>query len=144
MGNPKVQCLVHMVNDSKFPRQAVTIFAWSSKRHVVLHYPDSNTWNWSFGFPEWLIIEDSLPIPRYTQHHLLWTNIGFWCGWFISLAPQSLPSHIIITVYTFITCHNLFFKSGMVSLNFSRKLHMEIQGRRFFRLTYVEPKYQSD
>ena len=40
-------------------------------------------------FQKELIIEDSLPIPPYTQHHLLWMKTGLWCGWwwFILLAP---------------------------------------------------------
>ena len=38
-----------------------------------------------------LIIEDSLPVPPFTQHHLLWMKTRLWCGcwWFISLAPVS-------------------------------------------------------
>ena len=39
-GNPKVPCLVNMVDESELPSQAVTVFAWSSKKHVVLCYPD--------------------------------------------------------------------------------------------------------
>ena len=38
-GNPKVQCLVNLVDESELPSQAVTVFAWSSKKHAVLHYP---------------------------------------------------------------------------------------------------------
>ena len=36
-------------------------------------------------------------MPPYTQHHLLWMKTSFWCGWwwFISLAPQTLPFHVI-------------------------------------------------
>ena len=38
-GYPKVQHLVNMVNESEVSNHAVTIFAWSSKKHVVLDYP---------------------------------------------------------------------------------------------------------
>ena len=38
-GYPKVQYLVNMVNESEVSSHAVTIFAWSSKKHVVLDYP---------------------------------------------------------------------------------------------------------
>ena len=39
-GNPKVQCLVNTVDESECPSQDVTVFAWSSKKHAVLRYPD--------------------------------------------------------------------------------------------------------
>ena len=40
-------------------------------------------------FQKEFIIEDSLPIPPYTQHHLLWMKIGLWYGrwWFTSPGP---------------------------------------------------------
>ena len=39
-GYLKVQCLVNTADESELPSQAVTVFAWSSKKHVVLHYSD--------------------------------------------------------------------------------------------------------
>ena len=39
-GNLKVQYLVNTVVESEFPSQAVTVFAWSSKKYVALRYPD--------------------------------------------------------------------------------------------------------
>ena len=70
--------LGNMVEESEFPSQAVMIFVWSSKKHVVLHYPNerlcsfywlildafhwvllsggptgsSTSWNWLIGFLE--------------------------------------------------------------------------------------------
>ena len=114
-------------------------FAWSSKKHAVLRYPNgrlylfcwlildafhqsSATFNWSNWeqyllelitcFPEELIIEGSLPILPYTQHHLLWMRAGLWCGWwrFVSLAPQILLFHIIAQYPLFTACHSLFLK----------------------------------
>ena len=38
--NPKMQCLVNRADESELPSQAVTVFAGSSKKHAVLHYPD--------------------------------------------------------------------------------------------------------
>ena len=38
-GYPKVQYLVNVANESKVSSHAVTNFAWSSKKHVVLDYP---------------------------------------------------------------------------------------------------------
>ena len=35
-----MQCLVNTAGESELPSQAVTIFTWSSKKHVVLCYPD--------------------------------------------------------------------------------------------------------
>ena len=193
--NSKLQHLVNMADEPELAHQAVTVFAWSSKRYAVLRYPDGR-----WCFPSWrildalhpallsagltgssvcaqslicvqlfvtlmtvahqaplsmefsrqeywsgvplptpgdlldpgiepeslvssavvginhlvirkkLIIEDSLPIPPYTQHHLLWMKTGLWCGWwwFISLAEWSLPLHIILQYLLFIACHNLF------------------------------------
>ena len=36
----KVDCLVDTADESKLPSQAVTVFAWSSKKQAVLWYPD--------------------------------------------------------------------------------------------------------
>ena len=36
----KVQRLVNTADESELPSQAVTIFAWSSKKHAVLCHPD--------------------------------------------------------------------------------------------------------
>ena len=104
------------------------------KKHVALRYPDgrlcvfcwlildafcwvllsvgligsSTCWNYSFGFLE-RAHNRGLPIPPYT-HHLLWMKIGLWCGWWwvISLAPRSLPFHIVVQYPLFIAHHNWF------------------------------------
>ena len=130
-----MQYLLNMADESELPSQAVTVFAWSSNKHAVLRYPDerlcifcclipdtfrrvllsvgligsSTFWN-CLVFQKELIIEDSLPIPPYTQHHLLWMKTGLWCGWwwFISLAPRSLPFHIVVQYPLFIARNNLF------------------------------------
>ena len=39
-GNPKVQSLVNTADELELPSQAVTVFAGSSKKHVLLRYPD--------------------------------------------------------------------------------------------------------
>ena len=39
-GIPKVLCLVTMADESELPSPAVTVFAWSSEKHVVLCFPD--------------------------------------------------------------------------------------------------------
>ena len=33
-------CLVNTADESELPSQTVTVFAWSSKKHAVLLYPD--------------------------------------------------------------------------------------------------------
>ena len=93
-------------------------------------------------FRKELVIEDSLPTSPYTQHHLLWIKTSLWCGWwwFISLAPRSLPFHIIVQYPRYIV--TICFKNGTF-LRLSRESPAEIR-RRFFCLTYVEPKHQSD
>ena len=80
------------------------------------------------------LIEDSLPIPPYT-HHLLWMKTSLWCGWwwFISLAPRSLPFHIIVQYPLFIAI-TICFKNGTFSLRLSRESHEEIWSGRFFSL----------
>ena len=35
-----MQYLVNTVDVSELPSEAVTVFAWSSKKHMVLPYPD--------------------------------------------------------------------------------------------------------
>ena len=104
-----MQCLVNTVGESELPSQALTLFAWSSKKHVVLHYPDGRlcvfcwlildafcrlllsvgligavlVWINRLAFRKELIIEDSLSIPPYTRH-LLWMKTGFWwCWWWL-------------------------------------------------------------
>ena len=39
-GHLMVQCPVNMVDESELPSQAAIVFAWSSKKHEVLYYPD--------------------------------------------------------------------------------------------------------
>ena len=34
-----MQCLVNREDESELASQAVTVFAWSSKKHEVLRYP---------------------------------------------------------------------------------------------------------
>ena len=41
-GNLKVQYLVNTADESELPRQAVTVFAWSSEKHMVFYYPDED------------------------------------------------------------------------------------------------------
>ena len=73
-----MQCLVNTADETEHPSQVVIVFAWSSKKHAVLGYPDgrlcifcllildafhqvllsvgligsSPYWNQLFGFPE--------------------------------------------------------------------------------------------
>ena len=94
-------------------------------------------------FQKEFIIEDSLPIPLYTQYHL-WMKTSLWWGWwwFISLSPWSLPFHIIVQYPPFIVC---YFFNGTFLLYLSRELHAEIWSKIFFIcfcLTYVETSKQ--
>ena len=149
----------------------VTVFAWSSKKQVVLHYPGggscvfcwlildvslrvllsvglsgSSTWI-CLVFQKELIIKNSFPIPPYTKDHLLWMKTGLWCGWcwFIWLSPVIFHSTLLYSIH-FLLSITICFKNGTFPLYFSKDSHVEIQSRRFFRfffLTYVESN-QSD
>ena len=156
-----MQCLVNMVDEAELSSQAVTDFSWSSKKHAVLCYPDgrlcvfcwlildtfplvllsvgltesSTCWNY-FVFWKELIIEDSLPIPSYTQHHLLWmkTKKGDGGGSLLFCIIIQYPLFIILTI-----C----FKNGTFSLHLSKRV---THGNTWFFscLTYGEPKHQSN
>ena len=64
-GHPKVQNLVNMADESELLGQAVTIFAWSSKKHALfwwkmMHFLLTNSWWFSlsavsaaFSWPNW-------------------------------------------------------------------------------------------
>ena len=156
-----MQCLVNTVEEAELPSQAVTGFSWSSKQHAVLCYPDgrlcvfcwlildtfplvllsvgltesSTCWNY-FVFGKEFVIEDSLPIPPYTQYHLLWmkTKEGDVYG--------SLLFCIIIQYLLFITL-TICFKNRTFSLHLSNRVRHGNRG--FFScLTYGEPKLQSN
>ena len=125
----EVQRLLNIEDESELPNQAVTIFAWSSKKHAILHYPDgrlcvfcwlivdtfcrvllsfgligsSTCWNESFGFPEKAhIIEDS------QSHHI--HNITFF-GW--------RPSFGAVGGGSFHLPHDLFCSALLYSIHFS-------------------------
>lgn len=131
MENKKVQCLVNTADKSKPSSQTATVFAWSSKKHVVLCYPGGglSIFCWlilehcfqlvqlgavlginCLVFQKELTIEDSLSTPPHIQYHQLWMKIGFWCGWWVVhfTCPKisSIPHYH--TVSTFIIRHNLF------------------------------------
>ena len=42
-GHSKVQCMVNTADESELTNQVVTVFAWSSKKHAFLHYPDGHS-----------------------------------------------------------------------------------------------------
>ena len=106
-------------------------FTWSNWEQYLLE----------LFFQKELIIEDSLPIPPYTQHHLLWMKTSLW--WFILLAPQSLPFHIIVQ-YPLSLPVTICFKNERFHY-VSVEDGMQKYGQEgFFCLTYVEPKHQSN
>ena len=86
--------------------QAATVSSWSPQRTRVLSclkitgvlltnsglFPSGGAFRWSDGEPHllevtaWfsakeLLVQDSLMIPPYTQHRLLWTQTTLWSGW---------------------------------------------------------------
>ena len=146
-----MQCLVNTVDESELPSQAVTVFAWSSKKHVLLHYPDgrlcvlltnSRSFSSSAAF-SWSNWEQYLL--ELVNHLVFWKE----------LINRGLPSNP--TIYTtshslafgvvgggsFRLPHNLFcstllysihfslpvttcLKTGTISLRLRRETHAEI------------------
>ena len=141
-----------MTVESELPSQAVTVFARSSKKRAVLCCPVGRLCVscWLIldtfrqvvlsvglkGFQKGAHSEDSLPIPPYIQHHLLWMKTGLWCGWwrYVSLAPPSLPFHVV--KYPLFIPVTICFKNGTFWLHLSRELHVEILSRRVFLLMW--------
>ena len=78
-------------------------------------------------FRKELIIEGSLPIPPYTQHHLLWMQTSLWyvCGGSFRLAHDPFHSTRFYSIH-FSSPVTICFKSGIFSLLLSRESH----GRR--------------
>jgi len=83
-------------------------------------------------------MKDSLPIPPYKQHHLFWMEPGLWCGWWwsISLAPQYLPSHIIVQ-YPFFHCVTQFVLKMERFCYDSVDNYMQKYGQEDFFFTYL-------
>ena len=162
-----------MVNESELPNQAVsfclvitetgrlTLSWWKTTCFLLTnsgYFSLSAAYSWS-NWEQYLlelivwfsgrviriISHNYLPVPPYIQHHLLQTKAGLWyvCWWFISLVPWSLPFHIIVQYPLFITHHNLFLKRN-VFIMFKYKIMWGIMIKIFFRLTFVDPKQQSD
>ena len=122
-------------NSGRFSLSAA--FSWSN-------------WEQYLGLIAWvfrkeLVIEDSLPIPPYTQHHLLWmkTSLRWWWWWFISLASRSLPFHIVQYPLFIIALSQLVLKAERFHYVYIENC-MQKYGQGFFCLIYVEPKHQSN
>ena len=151
---------MNTADDPALPSQAVTICAWSSEKHGlalswwrIMHFPclildtfcqvplsvsltgsSSTCWN-CLVFQKESITEDSLPIPPYTQHHLLWMKTGLWyrVGDGSFHLPHSLfRSTLLYSIY-FLSPITVVFKTKdrMFSLCVSRESHVEIQSRGF-------------
>ena len=83
----------------------------------------------------------------FQSHHI--HNITFF-GWRPAFGggsfrlPYSLFRSTLLYSIHFSSPVTICFKNRTFSLCFSRESHAEIWSRRFFCLTYVEPKHQSD
>ena len=148
MENKKVQCLVNTADKSKPSSQTATVFAWSSKKHAVFHYPDGrlcilhwlilDAFYWVvfsvglngsiLGLITWFSGRSSLLILSCMQHHLPCMKSSLWCGWCGSFyLPHFLFCSTLLYSTHFSSPVTICFKNGMFSLCFSRELHMEIQ-----------------
>ena len=142
--NSKVQHLVNMVDESELSNQAITVFAWSSKRHMVLHYADgrlcifywliphtfhrvlfsvslignSTCWNSLSGFSG----RSSYQRTPFQSHHV--QNVSF-LGWTsdfgaVGGGPLHLPNDLfyVTLLYSihFLSTVTVCFKNGTFSL----------------------------
>ena len=109
------------------------VFSWSNWEQYLL------------GLIPWFSGRSSLLILPCTQHHLLWMKISVWrdWSWFILLVPWSLLFHIIVQYPQYSLPITICFINETFLLYFSRESQAKIRSR-FFHLTYVEPKHQSD
>ena len=158
--------------NQSFPSQAVTAFAWSSKKHVVLRYPDgrlcvfcwlildafrqvllsfgltgsSTCWNYLFGFLEGTH-NRGLP-----SNPTIWTTspsldedqplVWLVVVHFACPMISSIPHYC--TVSTFHSPPQFVLKTEHFHY-VSVENHMwKYSQEDFFHLTYVEPKHQSD
>ena len=118
-----MQCL-STPDESELPSQAVTVFAWSTRKHAVLCYPDGRLCTFCWLFPDtfcsvlpfiavffrinWFfqkefIVEDCFPVPPHTQNHLFgWRSVFGVVGVVVHFSCpmiSSIPHYC--TVYTF-------------------------------------------
>ena len=156
-----MQCLVNTVDESELPSQAITVFAWSSKKcgctlswWKVIHFLLTNS-RWfslsaAFIWPTWeqflleltiwfsrssFIIEDWLSSNStiYTTSPSLDEDWPLVWLLLVHFACSMISSvpHYCIAYIFFIAHHDLF-KNGTFLLHLSRELHLEIWSRRFF------------
>ena len=152
--------LGNMVEESEFPSQAVMIFVWSSKKHVVLHYPNerlcsfywlildafhwvllsvsltgsSTSWNWLFGFLGGAHYRGLLSNPTiYTTSPSLDEAFCVADGGSFRLSHDLFHSTLLNSIH-FSLPVTIYIKNGTLSLHFSRESHVEIWSRRFFWL----------
>ena len=163
---------MNTADELELPNQAVTVFAWSSKKHAVLRYPDgrlcvflltnsgrfssSAAFSWSnweqyllelmFGFPERAHNRGLPSNPTiYTTSPSLdedWPLVWLVVVHFACPTISSIPH--CCTVST-------FHRPSQFILNTERFHYVSVENRMwkygqegFFHLTYVEPKHQSD
>ena len=125
-GHLKVQCLVNMVDESELPSQAVTVFAWSSKKRGLelswcktVRFLLTNSRRFSssaaFSLSNWervlvrinhlvfqkeLMIESSLPIPPRTQHHFwMKSSLSYDCGGSFCLPHKRFHSAQLYSIH---------------------------------------------
>ena len=144
--------------------QTVTVFAWSSNKHVVFHYADGrlcilhwlilDAFYWVvfsvgliggiWGLITWFSGRSSLLILSCTQHHFPCMKSTLWCGWwwFILLAPWSLLFHVMYNIHS-IPCPSQFVLKMKHFCYISVEKHMQKYSQEGF-FTYVKHKHQSN
>ena len=125
---------------------SLALFWWKGMWFLLTnsgHFLMSAAFSWShweqyllelFGFQKELIIEDSLPIPPYIQHHLLWRPaFGVVGSGSFHFDHDLFCSPVLYSIH-FPSTITICFKNKMFSLCFSRESHAEIWSKRVFSL----------
>ena len=168
--NSKVQHLVNTVDESELPNQAITVVAWSSKRHVVLPYAEGRLCIFCWLTPDTfhrVLLSVKLEAILFGTHILVFLE-GVLTRRLLSTPTmyktstswdedrtlaQLVMVHFTCPVISSVSCYctvSTFYLLSQSVLKmeylhfFSRELHVEICSRRcLFHLIYVEPTHQT-
>ena len=133
--------------------QTVTVFAWSSKKHAVFHYPDGrlcilhwlilDAFYWVvfsvglngsiLGLITWFSGRSSLLILSCMQHHLPCMKSSLWCGWCGSFyLPHFLFCSTLLYSIHSIPCPSHFVLKMKHFCYISVENHMQKYSQGFF------------
>ena len=163
--------LVNTADESELPSKALTVFAWSSNKHVVVGYPEGSLYIFSWLIPDtfhWILLSVGL-IRSSTSWNSLFDFLEGTRNRGLHFKPTIYTTSPSLDRLTFDVVgngqphqlpHDLFHSTWWYSVHFyfplqfllktecfhyvSVENQVEIQSRGFFCLTYVGPKHQSN